>query len=313
MTTWWEKWPARLTYELKALDVAGIPWTIDEESQRHGVLRLHLGLKLGSNDVPLVATFPDIYPYFRFELTAPTLSLGHHQNPFLKSLCLLPRRTHFWDTNFTVANLIDERLPLVLRAGKENDREAVRALEQHQGEPFSDYYTCAPNSVIVVQSEWSIDAAHRHGKLVIATDTPDGQRPSKLIRGAVIEILGENDELLAKADDAFRLAFPGRKLEGTWVRAAAPIATDDPVEFLCRIRALNNLALYARPNHVDDGWLQVVGVLFPEEVAWRRDDDGWVFLCALSQKRPDVGRPRLVKHGSSPRQVKGGSVVGKAR
>ena len=36
--------------------------------------------------VPLEVTFPDLYPYFRFEIVAPTLSLDHHQNPFGKNL-----------------------------------------------------------------------------------------------------------------------------------------------------------------------------------------------------------------------------------
>ena len=31
MSTWWEKYPERLEYELDALDAAGIEWDRDEE------------------------------------------------------------------------------------------------------------------------------------------------------------------------------------------------------------------------------------------------------------------------------------------
>lgn len=292
MSLWWQKWPGRLVYELQALDAAGIPWSRDEESERNGVFRLLLTPTVNGRELALVATYPDLFPYFRVEVAASTLDLPHHQNPFGKNLCLLGRRTHFWDTDNTVARLIEERLPLVLRAGQADSAEAAAGLEQEQAEPFSNYYPYAP-AMLIVQSEWIIPSAHSHGTFRIASATPDNLMPSKFVRGAVVKVFGERGEVLAEADGAFRTAFPGKELEGAWVRAPAPIKTTNQGDFLNQVIASNPFVKSARPNHVVEGWLTILGVLFPEEVAHRTIGDGWIFLCCLDQKRPRVNPPHF--------------------
>jgi len=289
---WWEKWPERLDHEQQALDAAGIPWSIDEVSQQHGVMRLQLTAKVDGDSLPLVATYPDLFPYFRVELAAPNLDLSHHQNPFGKNLCLLGRRSHFWDTDNTLARLMEERLTLVLRAGNADNSQAAAGLEQEQGEPFSDYYLYAP-TMLIVQSEWTIPSQHKHGTFVVATAVPQNQRPGKLVRGAVVKVFGERGELLAEGDKAFRTAFPGRELEGAWMRVDAPIKTINQEEFLNEVLSSHPSARNARPNHVVEGWLRILGVVFPEEVAYRSNGDGWVFLCCLDGDRPRVNRPHF--------------------
>src|ERR1017187_1416695 len=93
---WWERFPERRASELKELERAGIPYDIDDAAEANGVLRLHLRPTLGDRPLRLTATFPDHYPYFPFIVEAPDLDLAHHQHPFAKTLCLLPRDTRWW-------------------------------------------------------------------------------------------------------------------------------------------------------------------------------------------------------------------------
>lgn len=299
---WWEKWSGRLDHELQTLDAAGIHWTIDQESQRRGVMRLHLTATVEDTEVALVATFPESYPYFRAELTAPELELPHHQNPFAKNLCLLGRRTHYWDTDVTVAEVLRERLPLVLRAGVADSKEQAAGIEQQQGEPFSNYYTYAP-SMIIVQSDWSIPSEHRYGRFAVATDAPPGQRPATAVRGVMTKLFGEKGEVIAEADAAFNAAFLGRELKGVWVRRQSPIVANDGT-FINEVVASLPPHMVAQPYHVADGWLRIWGVLFPEEVAHRSNGDGWVFACGFDKQRPQVNRLNFTKRQANKKSSK---------
>ena len=91
--------------------------------------RLHLEVDVDGETLRLVVTFPDFYPYFRFEVQAPDLHLDHHQNPFEKNLCLLRRGTEHWDPGDTVASLLHEQLADVLKTGRSQNIEEVKGLE----------------------------------------------------------------------------------------------------------------------------------------------------------------------------------------
>ena len=129
--------PKRLEYELNALNNAGIEYSKNEDAFTRGVLCLNIWIDGVGN---LQVIFPDLYPYFRFEIYAHDLVLPHHQNPFSKNLCMIGRRTENWHIKDTLASFLLERLPKVLKAGKSTDCEEVEGVEQHQAEPISDYY-----------------------------------------------------------------------------------------------------------------------------------------------------------------------------
>jgi len=118
-SAWWVRQPERYEYELAQLDAAGIDYSMDEVARDEGILRLDLSIPGEEGEsLKLQVTFPDLYPYFRFEVRAPEIDLPHHQNPFSKNLCLLGRSTRHWNTSDTLAKFIRERVPLVLTAGK---------------------------------------------------------------------------------------------------------------------------------------------------------------------------------------------------
>ncbi len=89
--------PGRAEHEYACLDAAGIAYTMDEDAADRSVLQLGVH-RIGDDDVDLVATFPDLYPFFR-----PSVRLGgdktpfrHHLQPFSGDLCLLGRATTQW-------------------------------------------------------------------------------------------------------------------------------------------------------------------------------------------------------------------------
>lgn len=302
---WWELWPEVLEREIAALDAAGIGWKRDEAAFSLGILRLNLAFPAANGNLEVHVVYPDHYPYFRFQAYAPGLNLSHHQNPFQRNLCLIGRRTHFWNTDDTAAGLLVQQLPKLIATAEANDLEAVADLEEPQAEPFSNYYPYKP-SMILVQSEWSIDQNHRHGTLLIGTPQLGDQLPDLLVRGAVLEIRSEAGELLCSATPTLKKAFPGKVLEGRWARVSEPIREFHEGRFIEELARQEPQVQAAKPNHVNDGWLRVLGVLFPEETAHRVIGEGWVFVCAIDKNRPKTVRPPRPHFHQSPQNVKRG-------
>jgi len=135
---WWDDFPSILARELSALDEADIEYKRDDEAFDKGILCLHIEMEKTGK---LRVVFPDLYPYFRFEVYAPELELAHHQNPFTKSLCMIGRSTENWHVGDTLAAFLMERLPQVMLTGTSDNVTDVEGIEAPQAEPFSDYYS----------------------------------------------------------------------------------------------------------------------------------------------------------------------------
>jgi len=286
---WWEVCPGRLDYELRALDQLGIEYTRDEKAFSNGVLCLHLRKQACGS---LRAVFPDFYPYFRFELYADDLSLPHHQNPFGKNLCLIGRSTELWHNKDTLAKFVTERLPQVLKAGASADPEEVAGMEQHQAEPFSDYYSYCDSTAVIVDENWAIDSDHQSGALLIGVTAPNAQ----LLRGAVLEVRDEEGNVLAESDSRLRRTFSGGELSARWIRLSEPAKICDPAALFVHILKNDPYSNKIDSHPVDGGRLQVRAALFPEEINnWRQLDHGWIFVCRFEPQQSwekNRGRPR---------------------
>jgi hypothetical protein len=259
------------------LDAAGINYSIDEVARTEGILRLNLSIPSEEGEpLKLQATFPDLYPYFRFEIRAPELDLPHHQNPFSKNLCLLGRSTRNWNTDDTLAKFIRERVPLVLMAGKSSGTAAVTALEEHQGEPFSDYYPYRDFSMIVVDSSWQIPEHYTGGTLLVGLSRP--RRIDSEFLGIVLKVQdGRREDIVMAEPELFQLC--PQQVNCRWVRLEAPIRTEDPDEFFKRLIEIH--PEIARPQWSTVGNIRydVVGCVFPEDQRYRETGLGWVFFA----------------------------------
>lgn len=278
MKPWWEIWPGRLEAEYEALTAASLPFEVDQAALEKGILRLRVEYPLGAQRVSLVATFPDHYPYFRFEVAAPELSLRHHQHLFGKNLCLMGRATDNWRTRDTLASVLVEQLSTVLETGQSDDRISVAGREEAQAEPF-EAYIAYPESVLMVQSDWAIPKEVSRGFLKIGAAADSAPPYEKLLRGVVLEVQDDRHQILAKADTAYA-AFSDQVFMGRWMRSNERLTVREPKELLSRIPQLDTGGYYIQPNRVPGGFLRVFGLLHPDEVArYREIDEAWFFVC----------------------------------
>ncbi len=294
---WWETplGRERLAYELAELDRCNIRWERDEESFAAGIARLVLYHEFDAKTERLVVIFPDYYPFFRFEIEAPDRALEHHQHPFGKALCLMGRATDNWHTSYTVAEIVTSQLPKTIAAGMSDDRQAVTGLEEHQAEPFSDYYDYRP-SMIQVDGAWHIPPSSHFGTLMIGLVSVShgvaGQPP--WMHGIVLEVRGESGAILAEAAPAVRERYGRVAFEGRWSRSEARLESNNPSDVFARGATLDGDAKSLRWEsfpHAVDGMqirLQIRGVLFPEEVAWRESGNGWVFVVRVERTPPPI-------------------------
>jgi len=288
MRPWWERWPGRLEHELAELDRAEIPYDHDTAAFKEGIVQLVVHPEVDGEQHRLVAVFPDFYPDVRFEVYAQDLTLAHHQNPFSKNLCLIGRASENWRPSDTLAAFLRDQLPKVLRTGSSDDAGAARGIEEPQAEPFTDYYPYVQPEIILVDSSWSLDSSIPGGELRIGLE--DNSIP---IRGAVLEVRGPDGTVLACADDAVAKLYRQHKpLVARWVRALAPISHAEGKDFLKAIASIDNRLFTSQWRRVDNGQVDIVGVVFPEETQWRQTGDGWVFL--LRVQRPQIQRGKMI-------------------
>lgn len=239
----------------------------------------------GTDALPLEVVFPDLYPYFRFEVYAPTLSLPYHQNPFDLNLCLIGRSTFYWNPEDTVAGLLTDQLPKLLWTARSNDPSEVEGIEQEQAEPFSNYYTCGPN-MIMVRSDWSVGPEHEGGTFDIGTLIARPDSGPIGIRGAILELRDAGGNVLHTAEPPFQNVFRGQRLSGRWVRTDTPIRESNHEAFAHELFRRKPQLRHTRPTPVGNGLLRVFGVLFPEETSRRTPGEGWVFVCEHDSVRP---------------------------
>lgn len=287
MILWFERWPERLQAELEALRQAGIEFEVDEDARRCGVIRLTLQATTQGDLLRLVATFPDLYPYFRFELQAPDLeALPHHLHPFAKTLCVIPRPSVYWRTSDTLARFIAERVPRALDAGRADDADEVADLEVQQAEPFSDYYQYAPGPIVIVDSAWAIPPDERAGTFEIGLLSPIH---AGIVRGVILRMRSdEGRELVRTPEESASLTT--QVVTGRWCRAEAPLSINDAKSFFEELERRDPDKRVPPARKIGDVSVQVRAVLFPEEVGWRTVGAGWVF--AVRARKQGTGKRR---------------------
>lgn len=275
---WWDVWPERLEFELKALRALGLEPSIDEAALAAGQIVIRFRHTVAGRTAAFSAVFPHGYPRFPFELYAPELGLKHHQNPFAGNLCLLARPADDWRPSDHVARFLVEQLPAVVVAGTATDPADVDGVEEHQAEPLSVYYDYADGSLVLVDSDWQLPAGNS-GSLLLHAERADP------FRAAVIE-LRAGGALPVVAPDAISARF-GTLLQGRWFRVESPIIAPTPGAVLDCLIELHPDAARPQWGTVGNLDIDVIGLVFPEEIAWRRPGDGWLFVV---RSRPSSSR-----------------------
>ncbi|MBE3046909.1 hypothetical protein IMZ48_31145 [Candidatus Bathyarchaeota archaeon] len=262
---------------MDALEKAQVTYVRDISAFDKGVLRLRLTAKVSGETVELIATYPDLYPYFRIEVVAPYLSLHHHQNPFGKNLCLLGRSTDQWKTTDTLASLLSDRLATAIKAGRSNDRAEVVDIEQQQAEPFTDYFTYLPGTSVVMSGGLDITNVYTSGTLELGLETAGTPH----LRAAVLRVRDEQGNELAQAERCIQEAYCAKMVLVRWVRLDNPPLTDKWSNIFDVLQKADPHPDKIGTIPVNNARMQVRAAVFPQETRWRQSGQGWLFACKL--------------------------------
>ena len=275
---WWEAVPGRFDAELEALRQAGIPFQLRQAEKDAGVIVLDLAVTIKGAETPLVARYPDTFPYLRPEVYAPTLELSRHHNPFQKNLCLLGRRSDLWTPQMDLAELVTNQLTKVIDATDAESPAAATEIEEHQGEPISAFYPFEESSACVLDGSWNIPSGLDRGTAKIAFSVG-----SNGLRATVLELRDPWRTALAQlpwqAD--LRNLHVG---DFRWVKLPRAIRAGTPAAFERELRQLMPHLGKRQSTH----GLDLILVLYPEELEWRSEGLGW--LLVAREKQPSKGR-----------------------
>lgn len=301
MHPWWELFPVRLEREIKALEAAGAEVRRDEAAFARDIMALDVRYPLGSEKLALRVTYPEFYPYFRPDVRALDLTLARHQHPLGKGLCLIARRTHFWNERELVADLLAAQLPGVLEAGQPGvDPGRAAALEERQADPVTQHLQYLPNSYVAIDSAWQIPKECRRGTFT-ARYRLFGRTNAWQMQIVVTQIFDSQSQRLGHWDGGIP-EFLDHELKGRWVRSDRPIVSTDADEFLKQVYPVDSaLAVPQFTRHDNKTLVELIGIVVPEEVRYRELGDGWVFVPrikpAQARKGPSVALYRALRAG----------------
>lgn len=275
MEPWWVLNPEKYREELEALDQAGIEYTIDQKVFDEGILCLYVKTEIAGK---LRIIFPDLYPYFRFEIYADDVDLRYHQNPFTKVLCLLGRSTDNWRPSYTLAFFITTQLPKVLQAGASNNLEEVEEIEEHQAEPFTDYYPCLPDTAVIVSSDCNIPPNYNSGTLLVGVASIG----THVLQGAVLNVQDEEGNILMQSDERLMRIYSEDQLSARWVRLQEPPKILNQAVLFKHLQERDPHPDKMKSHRVNGGKLNIRAAVFPDEThKWRQSDYGWIFVCGF--------------------------------
>lgn len=277
MEPWFCRIPQRLDEELRALEAAGFEFELDEAAKAAGRIVVKVRYPLDGVIHDLTVHFPQNYPYCPFEIIAPTFPDGRHKNPY-GALCLLKNPQTNWRVRDVLADFLNTQVAMIVQAHR--NPEEAGDIEAREAAQVTGYYPYQPGA-IVFTSDWQIPEEIQRGYLLLGLPA---QTISGPLRGAVLEVRDENRNVLGRLDDSIRKRYP-RTVVGRWIRLATPPTVETDGALMEAAKVWPDLK-----NARFDSGLDVVGLLFPEEVEYQRFHDNWVF--AVRQK-VRIEKPRV--------------------
>jgi hypothetical protein len=297
---WWEAFRERYDAERRRLTEAGIDFREDSDALARGVLRLHLTVKHNDEPLQLWATFPDLYPFFRFEIQIHKWNLDRHQNPFTKHICLFQSSTWNWrPSSDFLADFLMERVPKVHKAARSNDVPS-ESEEEPEAEPASLYFSPYSIGGVLVDEGWSFDTRHRCGNIRLGSMHQANQEPPF----AVVDFTSNDGRILLPIEQRVAQAFGKSPIVGRWIYVDKPpidaVKTPDLPPQACE-----SLLEFARKN--DTGALvasmgrrnetNLYAIIFPEERSQRGalTGLGWLFVARPAQS--STSRANIARKG----------------
>ena len=295
MPAWWDEWLGRREHEIDSFERNGMAVDVDDTALDEGRLVLRTLIDVDGEDIAIEVRYPDHYPWTRFVVYAPDLNLARHQNPFDSNLCVFPRASVHWHPRYLAGDIVAERVPELIRAVRAGGG-VLRAAEEPQAEPYTDYFAYVPAGAVLVPAEVSAAAAALDGgqftiRMSGSADWVTGDGATDLIpagNGLLAE-LRRGQAQLAVAEKALLDAFPGPNVVGQWVRLASPPRGPQIREFMEGLAA--DAPAIVEP---EGAAVHYIGVVFEEEVRQGEYADAWIFAAVRrnSSERPGPRDPR---------------------
>lgn len=277
---WWERYPGLLEYEKQALAEAGFRFdVVDEAIAERGVVEFRIWVDIAGEKRELLATFPDLYPWFRFEVrTTDGGWLGRHHHPFGGNLCLLGRGTANWSAHDSLADFLSRRLPVVVGVAADPASSDAARDEEHAGEPFSDYYGYVKDAVVLVDNSWTLGADGGTFEFGL-----EASQDPRVVRGAVLAVADEVGNQLASVDERLARRYSVR-ISGRWTRTDGAVIANEPNAVLAEL-ATRDVGLAEPRWQRRPGFrpMDVTAAVFPEESAWRECGDAWLFVVRIKE------------------------------
>lgn len=235
-------------------------------------------------DYRLRAVFPYLYPYFRPVVTAaPTFDF--HQEPFGGGLCLAARDPQYWLPEDSLAAFVATQLPLIVRANADDDHRDAE-FEEGVPEPVSENYAYGDHYYVLIDSAWQLPPEVDDGTLTV------GLLVNELpMRAAVLKVTGPDGTQLAVADTRLAALYSGHTFSGRWIRRPDPVMGQTAPEFVEQLDALAPDVLRSgRWTTVGGTRIELLAVIYDEEVRYLERGDDWVFLVRVGQRAENRGR-----------------------
>ncbi|MDP9890519.1 ThiF family adenylyltransferase [Pseudarthrobacter enclensis] len=258
--------------------------------------------KTGVGPLTLSITIPDSYPLLPPRVTTSDLTMGHHQHPFSKDLCLIERSTENWIPDWHLDGLLDNQLRRAVAAGQATAGQGIDEFEQ--GEPFSAYYSYAEPAGFLIDSAGMDLPVGASGELEASFTQSNGPAKRLLV---ILNQMWKGADLVYQAPKELHAAFdpyPPTTIRGRWVTLDKPPATNDAKEIWQIAREA--CPVFPRHNNVP---LEVLAVGFPEEHGADVTGMGWILVVKepggfLQKKGRGKGAPTPLKSSDSHRLVR---------
>lgn len=273
MERWWEaRYQSRYLEERERLQAAGL--LISEEREDNDQLVWHIdGYEHQGTPIPFIVKFPVLYPYFKFILQTNAVTADRHISPIEGVICYLPRDTGMWNpaTDY-VADIIMQRIPLVLDTGNNPNLEDRKGMEEPFAEPNSVLISSSPNTSILVGNT-DVSPEHDSGFMVL-------RRLSRAKRIAqVISITDTKHNKVYEADFELTSDISGR-VSLPWLRINGDFSQISR-QFKNNSEALTYLlTCYEQSGfHTRNQHHEFIGFLISEENQYGAGlSDSWIFL-----------------------------------
>lgn len=279
MARWWERQPARWEQELSALREAGLEFAEDVSAAARGVKQLRIRREHEGRTVELDARYPAEFPFFPPVVQTRDFQFERHQTPGTGILCLLAENA--WQpASDTLAWMLTEQWDSLLASQPGPERNAD--VETQQAEPVTAYLALEEQSFVGFP-EFDLQALPASGTFRFACDH------LQPLRSTVLSLHRDDGALLVQSESRVEgMHGAGPVLTGRWVKldTRAPHAS---AEQYYDIAASVDPALRVPTwQSVPDGSrVDVVALLFPDELTWQTDGGNAVVVSKTKFALPD--------------------------